>query len=154
MRFDNDLISFDVPCGWDVEEDDSGNLLCFSPDDPSVWIQVELGGVRKPGSVISASSFLDECYSAEISGGDAILRNLDSETAFVTRSLSVQHGDTPYIVFYVHLAHNQSIDNVQMAQFGLACPEDRSATEEIANLRSLFDEIPRSTAFQPWSDAT
>ena len=151
MRFENDLLSFELPASWEVEEDGEGNIRCWAPDDPDVWLQVELGGVRKPGGEgIEAASFLSDCYASEISAGTASLTKLDPRTAVVRRSIALEHGGQPYVVSYCHLGHNPAPDNLQMTQFGLAYPAQRGSLPNHAELVAFADRAARTAILKPW----
>ncbi len=153
MRFENDLLSFELPNGWETEEDDSRNIICMNPDDPEVWLQVELGGVEKPGGEIEASSFLKDCYATEISAGEAVLAELNPRSAIIRRRITTTHNGKSYVVSYCHLGHNPAQDNLQMAQFGLAYPAERGSSQALLDLVEFADHSASGAAFKSWQRA-
>ena len=152
MQFDNGLVRFGLPEGWEAEHDDEGNILASHPGDPDVWLQVELGGVRKPGETIEAASFLRGCYAIEIESQGATLVAIDDRTALVTRTIDVDHAGVSYCIRYYHFARNQSWDNVQLAQFGLVFPADRRESPSIVALAGSIEAAVRGATFLRWSE--
>ena len=151
MDFHNDLISFALPHGWESSEDDDGNILCYDPYDLTIWLQVELMGVEKPGEQLSARSFLAECYTEEIKDGTARSEEIDPQTTLVTRMIAVEHEGIPYAISYFHVAHNPDEDDIQLAQFGFAFPENLARTERTVALEKFFGNVARTAVFYPWA---
>jgi hypothetical protein len=152
-NYDDQRISFPVPEGWLVRQDESDNILYNDPSDSETWCFVQLGGLRPKAPdepLPSARNALSGCYEKELAINAATITNLGESRAFIEWPEITKPDGREFVVYHFHWASSTTSGEIQLADFSLAVPSAIKDTPKVSRLKELVREQIRVAKFHEW----
>lgn len=150
MRFDNSIIRFDMPDGWIADESSDGNIFVTNAEEPSIWVSIELGGVRKGDGPLSALDFATSTYQDKLTLPESGLNTLkDGRVILHWREILIHEGED-YALAHAFIAKNQGPGDLQLIMLQSAAPANAIATPLAQEAERFVTDTAQDVFFYPW----
>ena len=152
-NYEDFRISFSIPEGWSVTEDESNNIIYNDPRDKSFWCSIELGGLKTktPDNPIPSTKFvLASLFEKELASKTGVLVELEGGRAMVEWLESAEHQGRQYLAHHFQVAASAISGDVQMAFFCLTIPLPVQDQTKIDGLKILVRQQAVSAKLKEW----